>query len=76
MRTGRRNYEDGVAVLEKYLGVDSLQKFLEDNRQQWHNDFAQYAFDELGSSYKLCPTVDDVTDAWIEFGEELQKEGV
>ena len=68
-----RHFRDGVKALEKYLGVDDMDLFLESNKQHWHNDYAAYAF-HFGYAYDIDEYLNiiDVTDAWISFGEKLQ----
>ena len=72
---GHRQFNEGIKALEKYLGIDELKHFLEDNSEHWHNDYALWAFHKDGEAYgdtNQYPSITDVTDAWISFGEKLQ----
>ena len=71
---GYRGHKDGINALEKHLGIDDIQQFLESNKQHWHNAYATDAFHGDGYAYDIDEylNVTDVTDAWISFGEKLQ----
>ena len=71
---GYRHFEYGINALEKHLDVDDLKHFLRDNRELWHNDYALRVFHRDGYAYDAgqYPSITDVTDAWISFGEKLQ----
>ena len=70
-----RGYRDGINALAEHLEVDSMASFLKRNRKLWHN--GEYAFTEDGDAYNTdaYPTVDQVTEAWVDFGHKLQQQG-
>ena len=66
---GDRDYKDGINALERHLGIDDMDLFLESNKQHWHNCHAAYAFCLRGWAYDTnqYPSIPDVTDAWVSF---------
>ena len=76
-RGNYRCFHGGIKALEELLGVDNVLNFLKNHKQHWHNCHATYAFHLSGKAYGAdrYPSITDVTDAWVDFGNKLQTKG-